>query len=190
MRRAFTLIELLVTIAIIALLIGILVPSLSSARSYAKRVACSSNLRQIGVGLRSYIGDNRDRLPFASFMPSVGPVPLDTDEPIYIADVLKKRVGGDRTLFRCPSDHEGGVRPEPNNGLSYFQSERSSYEYRFMLAGRTMDEMAGLFSRRGRIIADNAIWIMRDYDNFHGRAGAAGSRRYLYIDGHVTDFEN
>ena len=48
-----------------------------------------------------------------------------------------------------------------------------------------------MFERfRGRTIPDNTVWIMRDYNNFHGEGGKPGARRYLYIDGHVTDFEN
>ena len=51
--RAFTLIELLVVIAIIALLIGILLPALSSARNSARTAICQSNLRQLGIGVRT-----------------------------------------------------------------------------------------------------------------------------------------
>lgn len=57
-QRAFTLIELLVVISIIALLMAILVPSLSRAREQAKGVVCRSNLRQFGITCGAYIQDN------------------------------------------------------------------------------------------------------------------------------------
>ena len=59
----FTLIELLVVIAVIALLLSILVPSLSRARSTAARLRCASNLRQIDVAVRLYLEGNDDFYP-------------------------------------------------------------------------------------------------------------------------------
>jgi prepilin-type N-terminal cleavage/methylation domain-containing protein len=68
--RGFSLIELLVTIAIIAVLISILLPVLSSARAAAKQTKCVSDLHQLGLALTMYCNDNRDNLP----LPNWGPV--------------------------------------------------------------------------------------------------------------------
>lgn len=65
--RGFTLIELLVVIAIIAILAAILFPVFARARENARRSACQSNMKQIGLGLAQYTQDYDSKLPRARF---------------------------------------------------------------------------------------------------------------------------
>jgi len=78
-KKAFTLIELLVVIAIIAILAGLLLPAFAKAKQKAHRVACASNLHQIGLALLSYSGDNSERLP----VQTVGSWPWDLGTVVH-----------------------------------------------------------------------------------------------------------
>lgn len=62
-HSAFTLVELLVVIGIIAVLVALLLPSLSRAREAANVTSCLSNLRQIGYGLEMYVNTNKGQMP-------------------------------------------------------------------------------------------------------------------------------
>jgi len=64
-RSAFTLVELLTTAAIVALLLGILLPALGRARDASERVVCLSNLRQMHLACAGYRESNRGRFPIA-----------------------------------------------------------------------------------------------------------------------------
>src|SRR5258705_13731808 len=65
LRRAFTLIELLVVIALIAILAALLLPALSSAKQKAWMISCTSNLRQVGLGMRMFADENNEIYPMS-----------------------------------------------------------------------------------------------------------------------------
>jgi type II secretory pathway pseudopilin PulG len=84
--RAFTLVDLLVSIAVIAVLIGILTPSLSSVHETGRRVSCQSNLRQMALGVSMYADANRMLLPGSVFAADTfsspnGPITRDVGMP-------------------------------------------------------------------------------------------------------------
>ncbi len=62
-RAAFTLVELLVVVGIIALLIAVLMPALSTARRQAQTIRCAANLNDIGRAVQLYANDFRGRIP-------------------------------------------------------------------------------------------------------------------------------
>jgi len=124
-RHAFTLIELLVVVAIIALLVSILLPSLSRARAQARFVVCQSNMRQLLLAFLAYSQESKGRLPGCSYDPfadwlglankwtgssPVGRQPED--------GVIWKYMAGQRDAYLCPED----TRPRP-------QHIRDKYSY-------------------------------------------------------------
>jgi prepilin-type N-terminal cleavage/methylation domain-containing protein/prepilin-type processing-associated H-X9-DG protein len=98
--KGFTLIELLVVIAVIAVLMAILMPALRRAREQAKRIMCASQVRQQTLALLMYSQQNNGRMPLMTF---AGGQWL-WDISYFASDAVMENAGGDRKIFRCPSN--------------------------------------------------------------------------------------
>jgi prepilin-type N-terminal cleavage/methylation domain-containing protein/prepilin-type processing-associated H-X9-DG protein len=195
-QRAFTLLELLVVIAIISILAGLLLPALARTRAKASNTVCVSQLRQVGIAVRTYADDNNERLPSAEILPSQ---PIDPQKPLpRICDVLAPYLGQSVvtntnrvSVFKCPSDKIG-----------LFAEEGSSYEWNSDLNGHRIDETktANLFLVRqtpgGPTQSTNFVLqfppettpLLLDYEEFHSRPPKSG-KNVAFMDGHVAPLE-
>jgi len=95
-RRGFTLIELLVVIAIIAILAAILFPVFSRAREQARKTACLSNMKQVGMALMMYVQDWDETYPYITACPNTGRA---TDTPQGLLHPYVKNAA----VWECPS---------------------------------------------------------------------------------------
>lgn len=133
-RCAFTLIEVLVVVAIIALLVSVLLPSMARAREQSRATVCLSNLAQQGIGLAAYSADNKTVLPWAGsfrfslmegkyYLGSTTRPDLDNWASVNSALLYPKYSGKSTALFYCPNN-KAVDRAAPNGEAAFLQRFR------------------------------------------------------------------
>lgn len=176
--RAFTLVELLVVIGIIAVLIGLLVPSLSRARESANRAKCLANLRAIGQAIALYANDFKDRVPNNN--PKGTALDYDGIDKTLVA--FYNAYLEPPAILYCPSDSDPAPTEIVTGDGTLPNSARCSYDFYSIY---WMPEYGPFMTKLkvAPLVWDwNGGMNKRDRDQNHGTAGG----NVLFSDGHAA----
>jgi prepilin-type N-terminal cleavage/methylation domain-containing protein/prepilin-type processing-associated H-X9-DG protein len=191
-RKGFTLIELLVVIAIIAILAAILFPVFARARENARRASCSSNLKQIGLGLAQYTQDYDERYP--QIYPASATSPCcDAKRPGGWTQLIQPYVKSTQ-LFACPSNPSNGAT-KSNAGVGYgIEYPRIPQSYginRHQPSSVSVVQSPSTRIHVSETSSSGGDWDLAPADNggqdLEDRhwANHLSTANYLYFDGHV-----
>jgi len=143
-RMAFTLIELLVVIAIIAILASLLLPVLTKAKKKAQLANCLSNLKQLGVTMTMYTGDNLDVFPFSGN--SFAQLPF-----VDLLYLMNPYVSvNDHAFFLCPADRGQGFNFQLMEEQNYLSTNQLLFpdSYYYYYGFYNDDGLTGLKPRK------------------------------------------
>ena len=101
-RNGFTLIELLVVIAIVAILAAMLLPALASAKQKAWMISCTSNLHQIGLGMKMFADDNNEFYPESGATVYWETIDSTTGKPSWMEQIFS--CVGNTNVYNCPGN--------------------------------------------------------------------------------------
>ncbi len=190
----FTLVELLAVIGIIAILISLLLPAVVRARTQAVRTACGGRLHDIGNQFQAYLSDSQNKLPRINVLPSWKDATNPALSAPSLVELLATYHRGATSVFRCDADHitvpvTYTLDAAGAAATTYFDRDQSSYQYNATLAasyaGQQLQQTPAF--KQGR---SSALYIVTEYEPFHGKAGEKGSTNYLFADGSVDDLGN
>ncbi len=161
-RRAFTVAELLAAVAIVAVLIGIAVPTLTRMRAGGLATECLSHLRQIGIGLNLYLDDHNQELPTLAAGRS------SRSEDLPVIDTVLGGYLPSPAVFACPADPR------------IFAISGASYYWNSALNGQRIGALNFLALED----ASSRIPVLSDKEGWHRHTHRKVN--ILYADGHAT----
>jgi prepilin-type N-terminal cleavage/methylation domain-containing protein len=177
--HGFTLIELLVVIAIIAILAGLLLPVLASAKEKGQRIQCVNNYHQLGLAFNMYVTDNKDSLPWSNWGNDPVPNPLVKGGQ-YPGWLYSGDVGGVSPLLITPSSFET-LRVKGLSTGTYWQYVPNANTF-YCPVDKPKNDAAGWMNRHNKL----STYLMNGAACYFP-TGNGGNGKYGYQTAKVTD---